>query len=392
MHVLRNRNGQGARKVRRISWIVAAVAAIAVSVSGCSHEGVTEPEAKQEIIVVCSNDMSGTLDEIMRKFTNLSKKTKVKLIEFSNESADVYWKTTSMIADGETKIDAMITEDVWVKGFIENDYLLDLGLREELSLDDFPNGIDKFIGDEKNIYYYPLILDMGLMYYRSDKVAAPKNTFDIDKKGVPYAVQGADGEEMLCCALEYIRAADSVSEGLKSYKAALLNAVGGDDGEFLSEFTSGNAFYMRAWASDCGKITGRLSAAGAELGEELLKNEADLSYSTSRTYGYAVNKATDNAENCKELLEYLKTDEVRLDILKGMKTLPIRRSDYENPIVLDFGRCNAAAAEIFDRHNFRPARADYAGVSRDTRSALKKYLQNEGTLEEAAAAIERLLY
>lgn len=380
---------KGAGDVRKISWFVAA--AIMLSVSGCARQVTVEPAAKREIVVVCSNDMNGTLDNIMRKFTNSSETTKVKLVKFSNESAEVYWKTASMLADKRTEIDAMITEDVWVQGFIKNGYLRELGLKEDFPSDEFPEGVEAFIGDGKNIYYYPLILDTGIMYYRSDKVAAKADIFDVEKSGVPYAVQGADGEEMLCCALEYVRLAGSVEKGLELYKEALNGAVGSGGEEFLAEFTAGNALYMRAWASDCSKITGRLSSSEARLGTELLKASDGSPYSTARTYGYAVNKATDKAENCEELFEYLKTDEVQLDILKGMKTLPIMRKDYENPVILDFGRCNAEASKIFDRHIFRPARSDYAYVSREARRALKKYLQGEGTLNEAATAVESLI-
>ena len=91
-------------------------AALAVAATGCGRKNAEKPEEKQEIVVVCSSDINDTLKDIMRKFTNSSSKTRVRLVELSNESADVYWKTASMLEDEKYDIDAMICEDVWVHG------------------------------------------------------------------------------------------------------------------------------------------------------------------------------------------------------------------------------------------------------------------------------------
>ena len=88
-----------------------------------------------------------------------------------------------------------------------------------------------------------------------------------------------------------------------------------------------------------------------------------------------------------ELVEYRKSD----DILRGKKTLPIRRDDYKNPLILDFSSYNAAAEKDFDSHVFRPVRTDYAYLSREVRHTLAKYLHGEGTLRDAAAAMKDLL-
>lgn len=373
---------------------VTAIACMALTffLFGCTHGTVEKPPAKQEIVVICSDDMNDTLKNIMKKFTNESKTTRVKLVEFSNESAEVYWKTASMLADGRTEIDAMIAEDVWVQGFIKNGYLSKLCTRNEFPENTFPKGIGDFVGDSENVYWYPLILDTGILYYRSDKTELTSSIFaDTNQSDLPYAVQGSDGEEMLCCALEYINLKNSVKEGLQLYKKVLDGAVGSDGEDYITEFTSGNAVYMRAWASDYSKIASQLSAQDARVGAKLLTKEDGREYSVTRAYGYAVNDHSDKKENCMELFEYMKSDEVQTEILKGMKTLPIRRKDYDNPVILDYIGYNGEAAKFFDTHKFRPARAEYANTSRTVRKAIARYLQNEGTLEEASAAVESLL-
>lgn len=370
----------------------AACTALALLLFGCAHETVEKPAAKQEIVVICSNDMNDTLKNIMKRFTNESKNTRVKLVEFSNESAEVYWKTASMLADERTEIDAMIAEDVWVQGFIKNDYLSKLCARNEFPENTFPKGIEKFVGDSENVYWYPMILDTGILYYRSDKTElAPYIFADTGKSGLPYAIQGSDGEEMLCCALEYVNLKKSVKDGLELYKKVLDGSVGTGGEDYITEFTSGNAMYMRAWTNDYSEIASRLSEPDARVGTKLLTTEDGRDYSVARAYGYAVNEHSDKKENCMELFEYMKSDAVQTEILKGMKTLPIRRDDYNNPVILDFNSCNSEAAKLFDNHTFRPASAEYANASRTVRKELTQYLKNEGTLEEAAAAVESLL-
>lgn len=366
--------------------------ALALSLFGCAHETVEKTEAKKEIIVICNDDMNDTLKNIMKKFTNTSTATRVKLVGFSNASAEVYWKTASMLADEKTEIDAMIAEDVWVQGFIKNGYLSKLCTRNEFPEDTFPKGIGEFIGDSENVYWYPLVLDTGILYYRSDKTELASDIFaDTGKSNLPYVVQGSDGEEMLCCALEYVNLTHSVKDGLQLYKKVLDSSVGSGGEDYITEFTSGNAMYMRAWASDYNKIASQLSSQDARAGVKLLTTGDGSEYSVARAYGYAVNDHSDKKENCMELLEYIKSDEVQTEILKGMKTLPIRRKDYDNPVILDYSSYNSAAAKLFDTHTFRPARAEYANTSRKVRKELARYLRNEGTLEEAAAAVESLL-
>lgn len=364
-------------------------AALAVVPTGCGRKSAEKPEEKQEIVVVCSSDINDTLKDIMRKFTNSSSKTRVRLVELSNESADVYWKTASMLEDEKYDIDAMICEDVWVQGFIKDGYLERLCLESEFPSEIFPKGIEPFVGNGGNVYWYPLILDTGVMYYRSDKTE-PAASVDLIKRGLPYAVQGTDGEEMLCCALEYINFADSAENGLRLYKENLDGSAGSDGEDYITEFTSGNAMYMRAWASDYDKIESRLSVPGARVDAKLLTDDG-REYSVVRAYGYSINANTDKPENCMELLEYLKSDDVQLNILRGKKTLPIRRDDYKNPLVLDFSSYNAAAEKNFDSRIFRPVRTDYAYVSREVRHALAKYLKGEETLEKAAAVMEELV-
>lgn len=375
--------------MRRITLFFVIIASVAF-LCGCESQ---EPErtVKKEIVVVCGRDATGTVDKIMKNFTTESKTTEVKLIEFSKESADVYQVTASMLEDEDIQIDAMLVEDVYAKGLMNNNYLLPLCEVKDFPLSSMPKGVEEFLGDERNVYWYPLILDTGIIYYRRDMTDGTENLTEFSQgRNGAYAIQGTDGEEMLCCALEFINLTGSVKDGLIAYKQALENSQD-NRGNYMTEFMEGNAIYMRSWASDRQNITEGFLPGGNNMGARLMTDDKGRSYGISRSYGYAINKATDKAENCRELFDYLKSDEVQSEILMGMKTIPIRRDDYKKPMILDVNSYNSSFLQIFDLLSFRPARNDYANASREARRAIADYLRDEGTIDAAAAAITELL-
>ncbi len=358
---------------------------------GCADEVVSVPVAKKELVVACGKNTTETLREVMQGFTTMSETTRVKLLEFSDDSVELHRVISSMLAGQEIQLDAMLIEDVWVAEFMKYNRLLPLGKTSEFDSASYPKGIEAFIGDEDNLYWYPIIMDIGIMYYREDITDGVVKLSELaDTVGGEYALQGADGEEMLCCALEFINLAGSVRDGIELYKTALENSVSDGD-KYITDFKDGKAVYMRSWASDSSDVLNDFSSVGGLVGADMMLREDGSSYATARAYGFAVNHATQNAENCIELLEYLKSDDVQMQILKEMGTLPLKREQYENPVILDYTNYTEKVAGLFDSLIFRPSRSDYTYASREARAALNDYILNNGSVDTAAAAIENLL-
>lgn len=365
------------------------VLAMALMFTGCGDDSAPVRTAKKEIVVACGKDDTGTIEDIMQEFTTASETTQVKLLDFSNESVELHRVISSMLSGQEIQLDAMLIEDVWVGEFIKNNRLLPLGDAHSFDSGSYPNGIESFVGDEK-MYWHPIILDMGLMYCRED-LTDEKPTFGelADGEKGTYTLQGADGEEMLCCALEFINLTGSVRGGLELYKRALDNSVS-ISGNYLMDFKDGKATYMRSWASDSrGLISSYLPEVGAVGAELPVTNTGDC-YATARAYGLAINRETKNAENCFELLEYLKSDDAQIRILKGMGTIPLKKKYYEDPMIVDSSNYIVSAGRLFDSFKFRPAREDYTFASREARTALNEYLVDDAALDMAVTAITNL--
>lgn len=357
---------------------------------GCADDAETVRPGKKEIVVACGKDDTGTLETVMQEFTSKSENTQVKLLEFSNESVELHRIISSMLAGQEVKLDAVLIEDVWVGEFIKDGRLLSLGSAGSVEKNMFPKGMEAFVGRGDTLYWYPIMLDIGLMYCREGLTDGDATLQELagGQKGA-YALHGTDGEEMLCCALEFVRLAGSVDGGLELYKRANKNADGSSD-DYLMDFKDGKASYVRSWASNSKELVNSYLPAVGSVGAELLKKD-DSTYATARAYGFSINYATENADGCFELLEYLKSDAVQKQLVKGTGTLPLKLKYYDDPMIIDSYDYIASGGEQFNSFNFRPAREDYTHASREAQMALGRYLKDDAAYADAVSAVESLI-
>lgn len=363
----------------------------AMVLSGCSGDVTPKRQVKQEIVVACGRDTTGTIESIMNDFTGQSETTQVKLMEFSNESVDLHRAISSMLSGKEVQLDAMLIEDVWVNEFVYNDYLKPLDEMIKFNEDEYHPVISDFAVTDEKLYWYPLILDTGIMYYREDISKGDMNYQSLSKQSsLNYAVQGVNGEEMLCCAYEFINLTGSIRNGIELYKKIIDGAESSGE-NFISDFKEGDIAYMRAWSMDSKDITGGFSPVAAKVNTNVLKKDNGEAYATARVYGVSVNESSKNTENIRELLDYLSTDEVRAKILKEMGTLPLRYADYENPSISYYTEYIDDTRLMFDTLKFRPKQSNYTYLSRQARLALNEYLTGGGSIDTAIDALSKLL-
>lgn len=371
-------------------FIIVILLIVIAMLCGCLNSEAPKRKAKQEIVVACGKDETRTIEGIMNDFTSQSSSTQVKLIELSNESRELYRAVSSMLAGKEVQLDAMLIEDIWVNEFTKNGYLEPLDDMISFNGSEYHSCIADFARKDGKLYWYPIILDTGIMYYRDDMSDGSLDYRSLtEQNSISYAVQGTDGEEMLCCTMEFVNLTDSVEEGIKLYKKAIEGAAVSTNP--VNGLLSGDAAYARAWARESSGITKEYAPASAKVSTRVLKKENNESYATARTYGFAANAASNKKDNIKELLNYLTDDSVQMRIIKDMGTLPLRRADYENPLISYYSDYIEATYPLFETLKFRPNKANYTHLSRQAGTALSEYISGEGSLEDAAEAMTRLL-
>ena len=206
---------------------------------------------KQELIFACGRDNTGTMETVLREFSEQSETTQVKLVELPKNSIDMHRIIKSVLTGQEVEIDAMLVEDIWVKEFAKDGYLKDLSGMAKFPAEEYLPGVAELTQSYGSLLWYPMVLDVGVMYYNSELTKSPV-TYDklVGRGNASYTIQGKDGEEMLCVALELIRAVGSVRSGLEMYKTAILESEASEDDDYMSAFKNGKAAYMRGWASE----------------------------------------------------------------------------------------------------------------------------------------------
>ena len=137
--------------------VLGMILATAMVFSGCSGDVTPKRQVKQEIVVACGRDSTGTIESIMNDFTGQSETTQVKLMEFSNESVDLHRAISSMLSGKEVQLDAMLIEDVWVNEFVYNNYLKPLDEMVNFDEDEYHPAISDFAVTDEKLYWYPLI-------------------------------------------------------------------------------------------------------------------------------------------------------------------------------------------------------------------------------------------
>ena len=378
------------KRCRMKKRIIPVILTAAVTLCGCFGGNVTKRQVKQEAVVACGKNISDVIGDIMNDFTVQSSTTQVKLIELSDASRDLCQAYASILSGREVQLDAMFLEDVWVDEFVNKGFLYPLDGSVTFDGKDFQPGISDFARVDGKLYWYPLILDTGIMYYRKDITDGRLDYRRLsEQRDIKYAVQGSDGEEMICCAMEFISLADSVRNGLELYKKAIEGAVVSDNP--VTGFLNGDAAYVRAWASENNSITKGYSPVTTQIGARVLKKNDKESYATARAYGIAVNAASGKTDNIKELLDYLSKDDVQIKIVKETNTMPLRWKDYKNPSVTYRLSYIDEMFPAFGNLNFRPKKSNYSYLSRQAGNALSDYINGAGTLENAAETMEKLL-
>lgn len=377
-------------------YIHTAILAISLSVMllcGCGQDKVNvSPAKKQELIFACGRDNTDTMETILREFSKQSETAQVKLVELPKSSIDTHRIINSALTGKEVEIDAMLIEDIWVKEFAKCGYLKDLSGMAEFPAEEYLTGVAELTQSYGSLLWYPMILDTGVMYYNSELAERPLTYEKLVGKGnASYTIQGTDGEEMLSVVLELIRAVGSVRDGLEMYKTAIAESEVYENNDYMNTFKNGKAAYMRGWASESNDILRGFSPIRGRVRAAAMETAPGQTCSMARVYGFAVNSSSKKDEALRELLQYLLRDDVQKQLVSGLGTLPLRRIDYDDPMIMDSAEYYGAYKELSDELIYRPQRDDYTNASREVRRLLVDYIENRTTLEQAETAFVQFI-
>lgn len=385
---------KAAKTLMNIKKLIAILTAALIAVTAVGCGGVTEEDtAKQgeRLVIAFRRDNTGTIKKILERFAD-SRGISVKLMELSDRSAENHRILSSVLAGNEVTVDVMIVEDILMKEFVAVGYLKPLDKSVSLDAAQYPSRFSDIIYDKKTLYGVPFELDAGVMFYRSDITDGTLNYMQLlDMPSLSYSIQGVDDEEMVCVVQECVRLAGGVREGVQLYKELVENSEYASD-NYLTDFKSGNAAYARSWTSSNRLVQDNFGVVRGKVKTKLPIKDGRV-YSTARAYCVTVNKCLDRDKNAdtNALLEFLLRDDVQLELVKGLGTLPIKYSYYDNPMVRDYNEYNEEIAGRLDELNYRAADKSYFRYSDAAQKAVREYIDGSGTLDDAAAAMQKTM-
>jgi trehalose/maltose transport system substrate-binding protein len=245
------------------------------STAGTSETGTTEgvkkvdpasmENAKGSVTYCSGKDTSGDLKETIAEFNKANPDLQVKLVEFPEDAQQQHDQFVQRQKAKSGDCDAFEEDVVWTAEFASQKWLLDMSDYINTRKDDFvPTTLATVTFDGK-VFGAPRVSDVGMMYYRTDKVKSYPKTwqelYDEAGKGNGIVYQGSAYEGLTVAYLEMAFAAGGTvisedgkkstinsKENLDALKFMADGIKNGDAPKSVTTMTEEPA--RRAWEAD----------------------------------------------------------------------------------------------------------------------------------------------
>jgi multiple sugar transport system substrate-binding protein len=271
--------------------------------------------------------------------------------------------------------DLFLMDVVWLKQFIESDWLLPLDtLMEEndFSIDDFFSSVINSVDKSNNhLLALPVFLDVGLLYYRTDLLAkfgynSPPETWDelvnesekiqdeerkLDNDFYGFVWQGAQYEGLICDFVEFIAsngggilqsgkiklntteniyALQFMKDLIHKYKISPENTYTDmKEEEVRRAFQNGNALFERNWTYVYKLHNDLDSKVGGKTGMNILPHFDDHN-SASALGGWhiGISKYSDQKGKALQFIKYVTSYRVQKNLFTSVGWNPGRKDVY----------------------------------------------------------------
>jgi multiple sugar transport system substrate-binding protein len=384
-----------------------------------------------DLILSWGPDETGSLPKLVKQFNQQSKDFKVTYQEMPVDTGQYFDKLRTQFQAGGGDIDLILGDVIWPAQFAVNGWIVDLSDRFK-DTDAFLSGPMQSSTYEGKVWAVPWYTDAGLLYYRQDLLeksgySEPPATWTelqemaakvMKDQGIDngFVFQGDEYEGGVCNGCEYIWSAGgnildpddpskviidtpeaaaglaierSMIETGTSPQAVLQYQESETEGAFLT----GTAVFMRIWPST-------YALAGTKDFPDVKKSQlgiapipvdepGDASYSTLGGWSFMINAQSDLQEEAWEFIKFMTAPEQLITNAKVGSKLPVRKSLYEDPEVLDNVPVARLGKEaIIDNSRPRPVSPYYSDVSLELAEQLNASLSGDISPEDAVATLQ----
>ena len=329
---------------------------------------------------------------------------------------------------GDSPYDLLLMDVTWtpkyaaagwlepLEGWLGSDALAEMAPGAELG--------NAFAG---HLWRYPLVADMGLLYWRTDLMEAPPRTPEeleaistsLQASGkVPwgYVWQGRQYEGLSCVVLEVLRgfggewlyndqpalSSDAALAATGWLKQLVLKGItprsvaNMAEPEVLQAFRSGDAAFMRNWPYAWAELNKPGSPVRGKVAFTTMVSESGQPHAaTQGSWGLALLADSRHKQAAIEALRYLTSDQAQKQLNLEWGYTPTRLKVFDDPELLaqnpQLAELKAALADAV----LRPLTPVYAQLSdllyREVNTALTGELPVRSAMERVQANSERLL-
>ena len=273
------------------------------------------------------------------------------------------------------------------------------------------------------LYRWPLIADVGLLYWRKDLMDTPPRTPDqLIGLGSQLIADGAVNTGFVWQGRQYEGLSCDFVEMLSAFGGSWLNPQSGEpsldspealeavawmrslinegispkavtnysESESLQAFKAGDAALMRNWPYAWAELQKPDSAVRGQVGVTLMvSNEGDRSAATLGSWGLSLLKGSDHPEAVIEAIRFLTSREAQRERFRNQGYTPTDRSLFRDPEMLELSPILPDLEQALSHAVPRPPTPLYAQLSDVLQRQLSSVLTVDVAIEQAMTKAQR---
>ena len=273
------------------------------------------------------------------------------------------------------------------------------------------------------LYRWPLIADVGLLYWRKDLMDTPPRTPDqLIVLGSQLIAEGAVNTGFVWQGRQYEGLSCDFVEMLSAFGGSWLNPQSGEpsldspealeavawmrrlinegispkavtnysESESLQAFKAGDAALMRNWPYAWAELQKPDSAVRGQVGVTLMvSNEGDRSAATLGSWGLSLLKGSDHPEAVIEAIRFLTSREAQRERFRNQGYTPTDRSLFRDPEMLELSSILPDLEQALSHAVPRPPTPLYAQLSDVLQRQLSSVLTDDVAIEQAMTKAQR---
>lgn len=386
---------------------------------GSSGGGVTN------IVWTSENDTTGTYAKMADTYNKTNKDNVHVTWENGPTQTDQFLaKYTNMLRARSHSIDVMSIDVVYPAEFASNGWTMQLDSKWPASArSGYLQGPIQACIYNGHIWAVPFRTDVGLIYYRTDLVTTPPNTWDelttmaqqlqsSGKVKYGYVWQGAQYEGLVCDFNEVVHGyggnvldpnnPKSVVVNSPEVTTALTKMVGWvgtisptavtnyieDDARGV--WQNGDSAFMRNWpyAIALGNASGSKVAGKFDIHPMLYGGSNTTGHSTTGGWNLAINAFSPYGDACWSFINYMLGPSVQALAATGASWTPTLISVYSNPAVLKAVPYFSKITPVLQTALPRPVSAQYPDLSAAIQLRVHQALLKQSSVSDSLTALQ----